>query len=174
MSENWEELGKHYNFQPKLTEKLDELTGDFSQATINEIVLWKVNRYAELPIEIIDRINAIPRDEHFRMEDAGLLELLNEMLSCHGIRLPMASTILRFRNPHAFQIIDQRVYRYLYGKNLSANPKPADYIAYLNDLRDYCLREDIPFTEADRLLYEADKKNPEPLARYGAKSKVSK
>lgn len=169
MSENWKELEEQYQFQPNLTKKLDAHIGDFTQETINEIVLWKVNRYAELPKALLQKINAIPRDESFRMDDSELIALLENMLACHGVRLPMASTILRFKNPYAFQIIDQRVYRFLYGKNLSANLKPADYMAYLKDLRDYCQKEGISFAKADRLLYEADKKNPEPLARYGAR-----
>lgn len=35
-----------YKYQKELTENLDKLDGDFSQNILNEIVLWKVNRYA--------------------------------------------------------------------------------------------------------------------------------
>ena len=36
-----------FKYQESLTKKLDSSTEDFSQEKLNEIVLWKVNRYAE-------------------------------------------------------------------------------------------------------------------------------
>lgn len=42
-------------------------------------------------------------------------EILRKLLMTPGIRLPMASTILRFKNPNVYQIIDQRAYRFLTG-----------------------------------------------------------
>lgn len=159
-----------YKFQPKLTPKLDALKGDFTQETINEIVLWKVNRYAELPDEILAIINQIPRDKDFKPDDSELLNLLNGMLAVSGIQLPMASTILRFRNPQVFQIIDQRVYRFLYDnqRTLPVSPKAEVYIQYLKDLRKRCESDwRIPFDKADRIIYQADKEhNSEPLKRY--------
>jgi hypothetical protein len=43
-------LNLEYNFQPELTSKLDEIDSDFTQEIINEIVLWKVNRYSNFEI----------------------------------------------------------------------------------------------------------------------------
>jgi hypothetical protein len=41
---------KQYTHLPDLTARLDNLPDEpFSQATVNEIVLWKVNRYATVP-----------------------------------------------------------------------------------------------------------------------------
>ena len=36
-----------FNYQKSLTSKLDSDIGNFDQNKLNEIVLWKVNRYAQ-------------------------------------------------------------------------------------------------------------------------------
>lgn len=43
-----------YEYQSELTNKLDFINSDFSQEIINEIVLWKINRYAKLSSETIE------------------------------------------------------------------------------------------------------------------------
>lgn len=43
-----------YNYQSDLTSKLDRLNTDFNQEIINEIVLWKVNRYAPVDDETLN------------------------------------------------------------------------------------------------------------------------
>lgn len=43
-------------------------------------------------------------------------KVLRDLISINGIGLPMASTILRFRNPDVFPIIDKRAYRVLMDK----------------------------------------------------------
>ena len=80
----------------------------------------------------------------------------------------MASTILRFKNPFLYQIIDQCVYRILYeGKrlklsDLSSERNRADqidlYIKYLNDLKLTCINLKISFEKAYRILYMVDKR----------------
>jgi len=73
----------------------------------------------------------------------------------------MASTILRFRAPNIYQIYDQRVFRYLYGFNLTSSTiiekQISTYIKYLKDLNKECKINDIQFSLADRILYQADK-----------------
>ena len=73
----------------------------------------------------------------------------------------MASTILRFRNPNVYQIIDKRVYRIIYGKKLTLSSiidkNIALYLQYLHDLKDVCQQYDIEFSESDRVLYQLDK-----------------
>ena len=99
-------------------------------------------------------------------------QILERLLEKHqkGIQLAMASTILRFKNPSIYQIIDQRVYRFIYGKPLKY-PNTIDeqinlYLKYLNDLREKC-KDNIPFEESDRILYSADKKfNPDIPIKY--------
>ena len=79
----------------------------------------------------------------------------------------MASTILRFRNPKVYQIIDQRVFRVLYKKQFKVSTSLSKakvdeqvnlYIQYLSDLREACIQLNINFEDADRVLYNADKR----------------
>ncbi|PQL95266.1 hypothetical protein [Apibacter adventoris] len=49
----------NYNYQPILTKKLDSLNIDFDQDIINNIILWKVNRYAKIDNEALLLINRI-------------------------------------------------------------------------------------------------------------------
>ena len=74
----------------------------------------------------------------------------------------MASTILRFKNPNIYQIIDQRVYRFIYGKELkysetNLNLQIIIYIDYLEKLKEVCGKYQIKFEDADRILYKMDK-----------------
>ena len=80
---------------------------------MNEIVLWKVNRYAEFDESLIELINSIDKDET-KIDIDKTKQILKGLLKTNGVQLAMASTILRYRNPNIYQIIDQRVYRVIY------------------------------------------------------------
>ncbi|MCS3801454.1 hypothetical protein [Niastella sp. OAS944] len=160
-------INKDYDYQPLLTPKLDQShTQNFTQELINEIVLWKVNRYANLTAEIFDLLNSnLLRGNELDLEFTKLV--LKELLKMPGIRLPMASTILRFRNPNVYQIIDQRAYRLLFGKELRVtdprNDKVIDqqiilYLDYLEKLRATAYEYSWQFSEMDRILYILDLK----------------
>ncbi len=168
-----------FNYQKNLTKKLDNQTGEFDQNIINEIVLWKVNRYAEIDLETLKLINNIdPLSNLLDKEETteilrGLLDKTNK-----GIQLPIASTILKFKNRHVYQIIDQRVYRVLYKNETLKLPVSIDaqielYLKYLEDLHTASERLQIPFEEADRILYEADKRINKKISleNYGSKAK---
>lgn len=151
-----------YDYQEKLTSKLASLGGDFTQETINEIVLWKVNRYFQLDERTTNLLNKINKEET-RLQYDLTKEVLRDLLNVKGIRLPMASTILRFKNPHVYQIIDQRAYRFLMDENLKTYFSNIDqqidyYLKYLEELRKQCNEKNIPFEKADQVLYQLDKK----------------
>lgn len=146
-----------------MTVKLGNSKSEFNQELINEIVLWKTKRYAELNpanIKTLNLINKIEPKAKF-IDSALTREILMELLKTKGIRLPIASTILRFRNPKIFQIIDQRVYRLIYGTELkiktNINNNIIQYLDYLTYLRKVCDLYQIPFSKSDRILYEYDK-----------------
>ena len=151
-----------YHYQPGLTRKLDAIDASpFTQETINEIVLWKTNRYARLDVEVLNSVNEVMSlqiGEH-RRGGAALVTLLE----ARGVDLPMASTILRFRNPKVFQIIDQRAYRAIYGQKYRLNTasavrqKVSVYFDYLDKLVKFCIDFETPFETIDRLLYQFDK-----------------
>ncbi len=153
---------KAYRYQPSLTNRLDNL-GDleFSQELINLIVLWKVNRYVESGVGILKDLNALKvlmQGEHRKAE-----KHLCSLLKTRGIDLPMASTILRFRNPKVFQIIDSHAYRAVYDCKYplySSTPdreKVRIYFDYLDELLKLCESKGLAFETLDRLLYQFDK-----------------
>lgn len=146
-----------FNYQKELTEKLDTKKDDFTYETMLEIVLWKTNRFPEINDDLIIKINELRKGYNEKLSDYILIKLLNSK----GFDLPMASTFLRFINPDYFQIIDQRVFRILYGKNLKipfSKPKKIElYKKYLIDLKEVCISYEIPFSKSDRILYLLDK-----------------
>jgi hypothetical protein len=154
---------KIFNYNEALTKKLDAIE-IIDQTIINEIILWKVNRYASIDKGTFLLINDA---KSYRQIDCYFTKkLLTELLSVDGIRLPMASTILRFANPNVYQIIDQRVYRTLYGTELKLplknkkkgfNTEIETYLDYLNKLREVSEDLKISFKDADRILFLADK-----------------
>ena len=153
---------ENYNYQDELTKELDLYREDFDQNHINKIVLWKINRYAKLNEETIQLINSISPVEQ-SIDKEKTKKVLSALLKISGIGIPMASTILRFRNPHVYQIIDQRAYRILMGEELKLSVTKMDenikiYLDYLEKLRAFCFSVGKNFEEADRFLYEKDKK----------------
>jgi hypothetical protein len=156
-----------FNYQESLTEKLDSNLTDFDQNTLNEIVLWKVNRYADFEPTLMSLINSLKPEETVLNIDKTKL-ILRSLLKTNGVQLAMASTILRFRNPKVYQIIDQRVYRIIYiNEELKLNTYLSEknlnyqielYLNYLTDLRKVCFELDIPFEKSDRILFMADRR----------------
>ena len=87
-----------FDYQLELTKKLDSDITDFSQNRLNEILLWKVNRYARFDDGLIGEINSIgPYEEQMDLEKTK--RILKMLLKTNGVQLAMASSILRFRNP---------------------------------------------------------------------------
>ena len=156
-----------FKYQEALTKKLDSSNENFSQEKLNEIVLWKVNRYAEFDESLIELINSINKDET-KIDIDKTKQILKGLLKTNGVQLAMASTILRYRNPNIYQIIDQRVYRVIYENQiLELNTYPSEknlnfqielYIKYLYDLSAICTDLKIPFDKSDRILFMADKR----------------
>lgn len=50
-----------FDDQRELTAKLDGLETDLDQGVLNEIVLWKVNRYPIVDAETLALLNTVPR-----------------------------------------------------------------------------------------------------------------
>jgi hypothetical protein len=156
-----------FEYQTDLTAKLDKTTASFDQQIINEIVLWKVNRYASLDDDTLNLLNNIDPNAT-KLDIEKTREILNRLIKKKGIQLAMASTILRFRNKNIYQIIDQRVYRIIYkDKKLKLKTHPNEknlneqielYFQYLKDLTDVCEKLKIPFDKSDRILFMADKR----------------
>jgi hypothetical protein len=154
-----------YKYQSELTEKLDDLSKqkpakNLTQNIVNEIVLWKVDRYAGLTSNALKLLNEIKpsarkRDDHLTR---AILEELLQKDKNKGVGLPMASTLMRFRNPKIYQIIDRRAYRFLTGEDLKlpySVPEQIElYSKYLKDLEKFSKKD---FAHLDRILYLSDK-----------------
>ena len=73
-----------FKYQESLTKKLDSSTEDFSQEKLNEIVLWKVNRYAEFDESLIELINSIDKDET-KIDIDNTKQILKGLLKTKGV-----------------------------------------------------------------------------------------
>jgi hypothetical protein len=157
-----DEFLKDFTYQKALTNHLDNLPNEpFSQEVINEIVLWKVNRYAQISEEIrkeLHNLRSLKTKEHTKAK-----MILEKLLNCGGVDLPMASTILRFQNANVFQIIDRRAYRALFGiayplyPASNAEQKVSVYFKYLDELHNLAEMSKTKFCDLDRILYVFDK-----------------
>jgi hypothetical protein len=151
-----------FKYQENLTIELDKLKSDFNQGIINEIVLWKVSRYAKIEKSTLELLNIVQKNDT-ELNSELTSEILKKLLSTKGIRLAMASTILRFKNPNIYQIIDQRVYRYISKNNEELNEgtnienQIKLYLDYLIRLKEVCIAHKIDFEKSDRILYLMDK-----------------
>lgn len=163
-----------WKYQEDLTEKLDKLKPEeLTKDIFYEIVLWKLNRFPVIDGTLINELKIV--GTYKSREDAK--DILKKMLNSKGIRLPMASTILRFLNPKLFAIIDERVFRVIYGSK-DVNPdrpnynKGSDenkikiYFEYLEKLQQICDDNNIKFKDADRILYLYDKQDNKLENRY--------
>jgi thermostable 8-oxoguanine DNA glycosylase len=173
LTEAFERADTEYSYQPQLTRKLDNHSGDFSEQTLLEITLWKTNRYPTISQDLLDNINDLRKGYS---EDKAR-ELLQKLLELKGFDLPMASTVLRFAVPDQLQIIDQRVYRFITKEDCLKIPynikqKIELYFNYIDQLKSICQQNNIPFFKADRVLYQLDKIYNKDIrlktsARYG-------
>lgn len=85
-----------------LTDELDAIRPNqsFDESIFHKIILWKVHRYANLGLDLLNRLNDVGRLTQANRAEAK--PVLEELLRTDGIDLPMASTLLRFRNPTTF------------------------------------------------------------------------
>ena len=159
---NLSDFMKDYRYQPVLTAYLDGLGAKaFDQNVINEIVLWKVNRYANLSPNALNALNGVAKIKPESRRKGA--KVLSKLLQEPGVDLPMASTFLRFRNADAFQIIDRHAYRAVYGEDYplysksNEDQKIALYFLYLDELVKLAGAKHVRFRDLDRVLYMFDK-----------------
>jgi hypothetical protein len=183
-----------FKYQLELTEDLDNLNGDYS-FTFNDlykITLWKVSRFPIIKPKALDALNNLANYASLNAAKDAARVALTELLECKGVRLAMASTYLRFRNPKVFQIIDQRVWRNVKKwdkKNANILKDYPDsltdctrihseqielYFSYLETLRSMCQKDGQDFEYADRVYYIVDKKEGNPVDNYGSNKRNTK
>lgn len=124
---NWREIYTKYTYAESgsIRNRIEEkgyvaTPEDFD--IINQITLWKINGQVHLGSETIEYLNSVAKSvksPEDALNNTDVKELLNELLEAKGIRLPLASTILKFYQPKAFPIIKQRAYRQVFAQELS-------------------------------------------------------
>ena len=149
------------------TEELDVLCHhDFTKEYLYKITLWKVNRFPIINDDIIVKLNTLRLLKS--LDEEKTREVLHELLKIKGVRLPMASTYLRFLNPDVYQIIDVRAYRAAFNYTEQPDYTKTDnnecidiYFNYLKRLREIAQKGyygvKVEFKDMDRFLYEIDK-----------------
>lgn len=168
-----------YKYNLDLTKELDSCKDDFDMALIHKITLWKTNRYYILNSELLAKINKLSKLKPCEHEKSK--NVLWQLLEQKGVDLPMASTLLRFRNPDVFQIIDKRAYRALMGvkypfyTKTKTKRKIDGYFSYLDELHKLCKERGQDFKDIDRILYQFDKeKNGKLYVKKRQKNKNTK
>lgn len=168
-----------YKYQPALTTKLDGSVGEsLTRERAYEIVLWKVNRWVDFSDELLsllDQARTIS-DLNDPADEAKARLILGQLLRTRGVRLPMASTLLRFINDAVFAVIDKRAFHQAYGgeailrENVGTKwtddlveADAAQYFGYLARLREIGAERGLEFRLLDRILYQEDKKTRRPL-----------
>ena len=167
---------KEYSYLPQLTGRLDGLAGlDFDQSLVNEIVLWKLNRHVRLSRKTLNSLNGLKDLDTGKHREGE--SVITSLLSERGVGLGVASTLLRFKNPRAFQIIDRHAYRALKGADYPVKPSWSIreqinvYFEYLDGLVALSTSKDVDFQMLDRLLYVFDKKFNGKLQRQTRRPK---
>ena len=151
----------------EVTEELDKLRNRFfTKDDLYKITLWKVNRFPIIGDDVLKKLNSLRLLKS--LDEEQTREVLEDILAIKGVRLPMASTYLRFLNPYVYQIIDVRAYRAAFDYSeqpdyTTSNPNETIevYFKYLKRLR-LIAKEGyhgyfVKFENLDRFLYDVDK-----------------
>lgn len=176
-SEAFEASIVNFKYQEELTKKLEGYDFDIiNQEIINELVLWKVNRFCKIDdgfISLLSKAKTIQRNEYDVIESL-VSEILDLRTQIKGFDLPMLSSFLRFINPNTFQIIDKRAYRFAFGHEENYSNKTNDkkafiYRKYLETISNIAKEKHLSFNLMDRYLYQMDKENNKGLNIYSKK-----
>ena len=166
-----EEVLKRYSYADdgEIINRIKNCTGKDERENrdiINSIVLWKINRQVDIGTELfiaIKNLNIAP--SIIKTKEKEIKEIVFDLLETKGVKIAMASTILKMFYPDSFPIIDQRAYRELNGEDLpdyygaSANQRYADlYFQYILDCYKYnqSVCPNINFDDIDKVLYQLD------------------
>lgn len=191
--EVWRKFDSRYPSDQEIIDKIEEAKQskiDSYDAIINEIVLWKLNRQVEIEKDLIEEIKDLTKlfpspflRQHFKEESNEwkrirevLLKLLDKTETT-GVKIAMASTILKMFYPEVFPIIDRRAYHCMSvykGKTKDLELKEhwkaetciEVYRNYINDCYDYfvnVMEGEGAFKQVDQVLYQIDKNAGHPL-----------
>ena len=76
---------------------------------INSIVLWKINRQVDIGVELFNAIKKMNVTVlSFETKEREIKAIIFDLLQVKGVKIAMASTILKMFYPEVFPIVDQR------------------------------------------------------------------
>lgn len=159
------EVGKKWGFVPdnfknpaRNIDKYNETSRDIHD--LRRVSLWKLNRILEVSDDIIEGLRKLASLRTIEINSEPIKKIINELVSSDGIGFPMASSILKFIRPDIFPIIDVRAYRALTGKKLYSSQYNIElYVNYVEQLREYADKLNMPLSDMDEQLYEFDKEH---------------
>lgn len=164
------ELAKYtYEGDGEIIDRISKCSGKNERENrdiINSIVLWKVNRQVNIGNLFNEILNLKTTNfDEFCNKAKAVEDIVGKLLGVNGVRIAMASTILKMFYPEVFPIIDQRAYRELYGKEMPAWTSKKkwqdEYIKYVKDCHEYynrkCRGQLKFFADLDKVLYQIDK-----------------
>lgn len=129
-----------------------------SEDILRRTALWKIDRVLNVPESLIKKLDALSKKKKLTIHDAEVKVILQELIACEGVGVPMASAFLKFLRPDVFPIIDVRAYRAIFGKKLYYAQHSIDkYYRYVEEI--YKIRDatGLPLAEIDERLYAFDK-----------------
>ncbi len=156
-----DQLNFKFVYNPDETAALHALANRNGSADIDlfrRIALWKLDRVLEIPDETIRRLQGLATAPDLERDSAEVRKILEELVECAGIGVPMASTILKFLRSDVFPIVDVRAYRAIYGRKLywrqdSAKRNIDLYLSYASDVDRISSATGRPLREIDEQLY---------------------
>ncbi len=161
---NKDKLNYEFNYNSEETKKLKELffkirqDKTLSTNNLRRVALWKIDRVLDIPNELLQKLDELGKTIKISIYDEKVKNIINELIICSGIGLPMASVILKFLRPDIFPIIDIRAYRAIFGKKIYYAQYSVDiYYQYAKEI--YLIRDKLklPLDKIDEQLYEFDK-----------------
>ena len=152
-----------FNYNNNETSELHRITNknpSIDMHDLRRISLWKLNRVLDVSDDTIKDLQNLASLKTVEVDSDIAKNILNKLVSSRGIGFPMASAILKFTRPDIFPIIDVRAYRALTGKKIYYSQYTIDlYIKYVEQLKIYANKLNIPLSEMDEQLYEFDKEH---------------
>lgn len=154
----------NHSLNYKFNYNLDEITEiknkikneDLSINNIRQIALWKYNRIINIQEDVLKKLNETVQKENINIHCEEVKDLIEDLIKCKGVGMPLASTILKFLRPDIFPIIDVRAYRAVFDKKINKYTY-SEYIEYCKRIYEISKKTGINLNEIDEQLYEFDK-----------------
>jgi hypothetical protein len=152
-----------FSYNDKETEALHKLLNKDDSISVDKLrraSLWKLNRVLDIPETTINKLQKLVDKKELSIHDEAIEEIIDELLTCSGVGMPMASTFLKFLRPDVFPIIDVRAYRAIFGKKINYSSYTYKvYREYVEKIYEIQERTNLDLAAIDEQLYSFDKEH---------------